>query len=398
MIDPIDLHLRMDVAYGQLNSNKKLDVLPEIKDIILNNAVSEFIANILTPFRNPEKLGFESTEVIYSKLQRLISDKKQTVYFGQMYNQIQPSFENEICLLPEPLSNLKEMYYGYTFKPYNQLEFIKGTLKYKGDHCTRPSLTPDEFEIVENNYIIIPLGDIKAKYSLNYKVNFGGTITRDIPLIPIDLAYMQTYTKAYKFQLIKHIIGKVHDVYDLGSPYRLEIAYEKLDNIYQADAIIIKDNTHQYFPDLNLGVVELIDNTNILSPVIVRSYAPIAFPVFRALPGTIVNNNTKVALYSNKTIIDISDNYYYQKNKIREVPIALRNNIYVISNLLPLSIPLDIIYTYIRKPILIDYQLNQGLELEEDVESIINIAVRHMTAYTSNPNSYQISNNEQLKQ
>ena len=398
MINVMDLHLRLDIAYGQLNSNKKLDVLPEIKDVILNNAVSEFIANVVTPVKNPEKLGFESTEVIYSKLQRLISDKEQTVFFGQMYNQTQPSFENEICLLAEPLSNLKEMYYGYTFKPYNQLDFIKGTIKYKGDNCNRVSLTIDEFEVVNNSYIIIPLSDITSNTTLNYRTNFQGLISISIPLLPTNLSYMETYTDDYKFQLIKHITGKIHDVYDLGSPYRIEIAYEKLDNIYQADSIIIKDNTHRYFPNLNLGIVERVDVSDIDNPVVIQSYSCRQFPVFKALPGTIPTSTTKIALYSNKTIIDISDNYYYQKNKIREVPVALRNNIYVISNLLPLSIPLSVTYTYIRKPILIDYQLNQGLELEEDVESIINIAVRHMTAYTSNPNSYQISNNEQLKQ
>lgn len=395
MINPIDLHLRLDIAYSQLNSNKKLDVLPEVKDRILNDAVSEFINNILTPIKNPERLGFESTEVIYTKLQRLVADKKETVFFGITDGAGGYTFDNEVNRLPYPIDNLKELYYGYTFKPYNQLEFIKGTINYKGTSCTNVSTLRNTFTTQSELYTIIPLSSIGAGQYLYYTSGGGGVYN----LIDPTLNYLPFYTSEYKFQLIYHIINKLINVYELGSPFRLEIGYEYLDGIYARDSIIVKDNTTKYLPTLNYGIISRATiGTQQVPSVGLQSY-PFTFKTYtKAIKGSTDNDISKIGLYSNKSIIDISDNYYYQKNKIKEVPVALRNNVYMISNLLPHYIPLSITYNYIRKPIIIDYQLNQGLELSEDVETIIAIASRLMTAYTSNPNAYQISNNEQLKQ
>ena len=400
MIPVDELHLALDIAYSNLNSNKKLDVLPEVKDIILNKATMEFINNVIVPLKNPERLGFEATEVIYSKLQRLVSDKQQVVYFGKMVNDFSPAFSNEICQLPYPMDNLKEVYYGYTFKPYNQLEFIKGTIKYRGDKCKTATLSNTLFETVNNKYIIIPLKDIVAKSKLVYITNTSGLIHTTIDLTSYDLPYMTSYSDDYKFLLIKHIIEKIHSAYELGSPYRIEIAYEQLEGIYAQDSIIIKDNTPIYLPNIDYGTVNLCTQELVgyeIVETVIKTYAPIDFPLIQSMVGTDTLSVSKIALYSNKNIIDISDNYYYNKNKIKEVPVSFRNNIYIISNLLPTYIPLSITYTYIRKPILIDSYLNQGLELEEDVDTILANAARLMTAYTSNPNSYQISNNEQLK-
>lgn len=398
MISPIDLHLRLDIAYSQLNSNKKLDVLPEIKDRILNDAVFEFINNVLTPIKNPERLGFESTEVIYTKLQRLVADKEETVFFGITDGAGGYTFDNEVNRLPYPIDNLKELYYGYTFKPYNQLEFIKGTINYKGTSCTNVSMLTNTFTTQTEIYTIIPLSSIEAGQYLYYRSNIGGFGTV-YNLIDPTLNYLSSYTSEYKFQLIYHIINKLINVYELGSPFRIEIAYEYLDGIYASDSIIVKDNTKKYLPTLNYGnITRATIGTQQVPSVELQTY-PVMFKTYtKAIKGSTDNDISKIGLYSNKSIIDISDNYYYQKNKIKEVPVALRNNVYMISNLLPHYIPLSITYNYIRKPIIIDYQLNQGLELSEDVETIIAIASRLMTAYTSNPNAYQISNNEQLKQ
>ena len=120
MIPTADLHLRLDVAYSSLNSNKKLDVVPEVKDMIYNSAVDEFINNIITPIKNPEKLGFESTEVIYSKLQRLISDREQSIFIGYptkglFGNDLSYIFNNEIKQSKVITDYINEPFLGYSF-------------------------------------------------------------------------------------------------------------------------------------------------------------------------------------------------------------------------------------------------------------------------------------------
>jgi hypothetical protein len=395
MIPNQELYLRLDTSYSQLNSNKKLEVVDEIKDIILNNATSEFIDNILNPLRNNNKLSFEETELIYRKLQRLVSDKEEVVLFNNKdsANSSNFLFDNEICKSPNPQDNLKELYYGFTFKPYNMRDLIKGTLKYNDSSCSNISFDNDSLESLKQYYCIIPLSDFEDKQYLIYKANYGHIGTETV-LYSKDSDIIDTYDDTYKFVLSQRIINKIHDVYDMFTPHRIEIAYERLDGIYAENSIIIKDNTKKYSTLLNVGSIKKLSSTDD-SLITEYTFTEVDYTQAKLLSNN--NDITKLALFSNKSIIDMKDNYYYQKNKIKEVPIALRNNMFFISNLLPKYIPVSIVYTYIRKPIVIDKHLNQGLELDENVEAIITIASRFMTAYTSNPSTYQIANNEQVK-
>jgi len=391
MIPVVDLHLRLDISYSNLNSNKKLDVLPEVKDMILNSAVNEFINTILTPVKNPERLGFESTEVIYSKLQRLISDKEQTVFIGHpkkgiIGNKIGYMFDNEIKQSKIVADYLDEPFFGYTFVPSNQLDVIKLMLRYKGSSCNQ---VVDSTSTVTEGYSVVPLSDITSTNYLSY-TTAQGTI---IPMVPKNLSYISSYSDDYKFIYIKHVLGFYRSPYILGSPFRLEIGYERLDGVYAKDSFIIKENTTKYLSGSEVGSIEL---RKLSDDTVISTYLK-QLLVFTKPVTTGNTFITKGGLFSNKTIIDISKNYYYNKNKIEEVPIALRNNLYLISNITPQYLPSSLIVTYIRKPILIDSYLDQGLELEEDVDSIVAIAARLMTAYTSNSASYQISNVEQLK-
>ena len=384
MITVFDLHLRLDTAYSNLNSNRRLDVLPEIKDIILNNAVNEFINSVLTPIKNPERLGFESTEVIYSKLQRLVSDKKQPICIGNPVTSNDSSyfmFDNELISDTNISAYSKVPYCGYAFKPHNQLDIIKAMLEYSGSNCeqeTFNTVTKPQY------YTIVPMSDFVSD---RYLVCTVGATT--YPLIAKTCPFLTTYSTEYKSIIINQILNLYKNPYQYGSPFRFEIGYEMLDGVYASDSLIIKDNALNYFTADALATVTML---KISDDSVVKNYTQNVYN-FKQLNGS-TSNYTKTALYSNKTFIDINDNYYYQKNKIEEVPISFRNNMYIIGNLLPKYIPKNLIVTYIRKPIVIDTHLQQGLELIEDVDTIIAIAARLMTAYTSNPTAYQISNNE----
>ena len=57
---PLELHIKLDISYSQLNSNANLQVLPEIKDMILNQAVLEYIDSVLNPLQNKKYIQFDN--------------------------------------------------------------------------------------------------------------------------------------------------------------------------------------------------------------------------------------------------------------------------------------------------------------------------------------------------
>ena len=87
-----ELHIALDQRLQQLNSNRKLVLYPEQKDARLNEAVLQFINNVVSDKTNIKKEGFEDTQKRYDDIEELIRTATLPIYVNESDNIIAPMY------------------------------------------------------------------------------------------------------------------------------------------------------------------------------------------------------------------------------------------------------------------------------------------------------------------
>lgn len=243
---PQELHIKLDIAYSQLNSNKNLQVLPEIKDMILNQAVLEYVDSIVNSIKSKKYIQFENA-IKNDNIQKLIVEKLLPINISNInptINQLQSYID----------VGTKGVYYGFTFTPSDYLYFGKAMIYHDGTFCEKPEPIPTTTKATR--YYILKLNEFTPNSFITY-MGFNETID-----LLEGFPYLTNYTKdKHYFSLVNWIIDKFRNYIDNGVGYnfqlinQLEIAYEKLDDVYCTECIIIKDA-------IGLGIVYSDIQTN----------------------------------------------------------------------------------------------------------------------------------------
>lgn len=494
---PLELHIKLDVAYSQLNSNKNLQVLPEVKDLILNQAVLEYIDGIINPMRNKKYIQFENA-IKNDNIQRLITEKLIPVNISN----VNPTINQLHSFIDV---GERGVYNGFSFTPFDYLYFGKALLYYDGEYCQ--SEVDREMVTLQDTYYVFKANLFTSETTLTY--TNGDTI---VDLLE-GFEYIEDYNKdKHYFTLINHILDRFKN-YIMNSEdenhfeliNELEIGYEKLDDVYVTNCIIFKANrgvvnsdivdsynvnrnrygssdrfniyhvsglyerdlkynfvSHLVYETINDVLINLLFNefdlkllstwdsaisgseessvSNTLEAMndpinqlvtpdytfhratidsVTREHRYIFKQISDNLDKILYNigtddgesgvypfekiiiyehdfstmNYTPCNLQSSVDLLSGIKNHYLNKNIINHVPISIKENTIFIKNLLPKYTPKYIRLNYVRKPLTINYKLNQMCEIN-NYDEIVSIASRIMTSYVNNQNEYNIKKTE----
>lgn len=492
---PLELHIKLDVAYSQLNSNKNLQVLPEVKDLILNQAVFEYIDSIINPMRNKKYIQFENA-IKNDSIQRLITEKLIPVNISN----VNPTINQLYSFIDV---GERGVYNGFSFTPFDYLYFGKALLYYDGEYCQ--SEVNREMATLRDTYYVFKANLFTSETTLTY--TNGDTIVNLLE----GFEYIENYNKdKHYFTLINHILDSFKN-YIVNSEdenhfkliNELEIGYEKLDDVYVTNCIIFKTNRgvvnsnivdrynvnrnrygssdrlniyhvsslyregstnhnflghlihevmngvliNQLFDIFDLKLLSTWDSTitgseessisdtleamnNPINQLVTPDYTfhratidsvsrehryifkQISNNLDKSLrnvdraggeytfekiiqyePNFSTMNHTPCDLQSSVDLLSGIKNHYLNKNIINHVPISIKENTIFIKNLLPKYTPKYIRLNYVRKPLTINYKLNQMCEIN-NYDEIVSIASRIMTSYVNNQNEYNIKKTE----
>jgi hypothetical protein len=330
-----EMHIAIDERLQQLNSNRKLSLLPQQKDNRLNEAVIQFINNKTTPKTNSRKEGFEDTQKRYDDIEELIRSSSLSVYLD--------GTNKVICPLPWD---------------YYHLINDRTTLKY---NCSGINYAITQSDITFT--AVIPFPDDSTGSAGVYYSNFVLTVNGvSIYTSPFTTATLKSVDS--KFMLINSIL----ETLNIGGVY--EVYWEYYLDHYEKNSFII-------ITPITVTTCSMTFNS-ITTIGVGKHYSYLTYGN-NDWSGIITRSNS---LQSQENIYDILDNYYYRKNMYLKPYSTIKRdflNVFHDTTFIIKEVNID----YIKKPRLINYLLNQTCELSIG-EEIIAIVVENIMADKTN--------------
>lgn len=327
-----ELHIALDERLQQLNSNRKLVLYPEQKDARLNEAVMQYINNVVSSKLNVKKEGFEDTQKRYDDIEELIRTITLSIYINESDNVIAPL-------------------------PYDYLHLIndRSILSYNCDGLSYTS------QASVKAVTIIPFTAdtaVAAPFYNSFKININGSA---IFTSPLTIKSVES-----RFMIINCVLETLNSagVYEIYWEYYLD-HYEK--NSF----IIVKTPTVVTTATITYGVTT-INGT-------LSTYSYTTYGIGQTFPNSVKRSN---ALCSHEDVYDMLDNYYYNKNRhLKPISEIQRGFLKVFYN--STFIIKEVQIDYIKRPRLINLALNQSCELNCG-EEIVAIAVQNIMADKTN--------------
>lgn len=354
-----ELHIALDQSIQYINSNREQGLVPEEKDMLLNAAVREFISTRSNPKTNYRKEGYEETQ---KRLDDLRGLKRTT--------------PNSLTAYVKDSSTV------YSIIPSDYLHHVSSSSEVYHDCKTLVTSS----NTANYGYIAIdfPKDSTANTYkygSLVIKVTYVGTPNVLETIYTLNTALATLSNPDSKFEIINHILEEINTT----STY-YKIYWENYDNLYLKNKFIIvgigaRTLVSGYLQYTGYNAIPVVTNVTNVSRTNLTTSAGTSFS-----PNDIVSSTVNDVMFNN---------YYYNKNRQnRPISWIEGNRLYVHTNTDFKVLSIDM--TYIKKPRLISYKLNQTCELECG-EEIISIATRMYKAKINSENQESIIN-ESIKQ
>lgn len=324
-----ELHIALDLALQQINSNRQMSIEPEYKDMSLNYAVLQFIETRTNPKTNIKKEGLEATTKRYDDLREL---KKS-------YNITTRLKDSNTVVAKLPVDYYKYIEFGAatiyskfkTFKTLHNTEHIY--------------ILPFENSISDNQYYKDFI--IKTNKDLIFDINdFGDNFN--------------LYVEDAKFMIINLVLEHINRIKDV------DVYWEYYGEYYQNSFVIIDNrkgvnNYNIRYDDINVDAKKITDNYTTYDP---NEYKSTIRPL---------------DIYSSEFMFSINSNHYQLSNRhINPVGSIINNEVLI--NLSDNFVVNKMYLVYYKKPRLIDYRTNQMCELSINRE-IIDLAVQKLQVY-----------------
>ncbi len=321
-----ELHIALDQRLQQLNSNRKLVLYPEQKDARLNEAVLQFINNVVSAKTNIKKEGFEDTQKRYDDIEELIRTATLPIYVNESDNIIAPT-------------------------PWDYLHLIndRTILSY---NCKGTNYTSMVSTIT--NVAIIPFVDdvaTSAPYYNSFKINIDGATIFTSPI--------STKSVEAKFMIINCALEtlNIQGLYEIYWEYYLDH--------YEKNSFIIITPTLASTATITYGTTTTNGTT--------KFYSNSTYNPSQIFTNTIKKSNE---LCSHEDVYDMLGNFYYSKNRhLKPISEIQRGYIKVFHD--NTFIIKEVQIDYIKRPRLINLTLNQSCELNSG-EEIVAIAVQNI--------------------
>jgi hypothetical protein len=344
-----NIHVALDVKIQQISSNRKKSILPQQIDMILNDAVEEFVNTRVSNKLNVRKVGLEEEVKRYDDILEL---KRE--YFAKLY--VDTAMPNRM----------------YTLLPSDYLSYISSTTNVVYDKRGMfPELKEYYYTVglmylhdmgLDGNNIIININDRESDYPNVYKA---------------------TKTDNGKFYIFNTIVDK----------YR-SFGYNAYLNDFKGKYL----NGHLFVTDYMLK--ELENNEHVrgfYTNVKTKAECPDRFTYYYEdvkIYPTMGDLSSPNDLLTSEEIRDILSNHYGAKARYNNPAVDMLNGqirVYHDKHF----VPTDIMLTYIKKPRLINIDTGTMCDLTIN-DDIIEIAARKAVSYLGQNNTYQTRAAEQV--
>jgi hypothetical protein len=339
------LHVALDIKIQQISSNRKKSILPQQLDIILNDAVYEYINTRFTDRLNPVRQGFEENTRRYSELQLLKREVnlklwKDNTYPNRMYTILPSDFLHYVSSKSLVLFNQN----GVSYTPANKVYTL--------------AVMPLHDMGLDGETVIIQLNDTDEEYPNVYK---------------------QTKTEKGKFYIFNTVVDKFRS---MGMNCYLDDFNGKYINgsIFVTD-FILHDTRERNF---SCNVKTKADCPDRFM------YGFNEVSIVKQV-GDIISPND---LMHTETLQDVSNNLYGSRKR-HQNPMCDVNNYSIRVYHDNTFIPTNVILTYIKRPRMINIDTNTMCDFEIG-EEILNIAARKAISYLGVNNQYQVRNVETM--
>jgi hypothetical protein len=343
------LHVALDIKIQQIASNRKKSILPQQMDMILNEAVNEFISTRLSDKMNIRKTGLDDEVQRYDDLSELKREYSSKLYVDEKY-----AGKRMYTLLP---SDYLHYIMSESMVLVNKQKMFPETEKY---YYTVGSMLLTDLKLNEDYLDIYINHEFKGKY---------------------DNVYKNTKSTSGSFYCFNTIVDK----------YR-SFGWHCYLNDYRNRHV----DTTIFVTDFNL------------KPVTGDTYEPqfhTAVKTSDSCPDNFMYFGEAVKLYSqsgntigvnelmsSEKLKDNMHNHFAGKNRYLQPMVEMQNKIlYVYYD--DYFVPTDIKITYIKQPRMINIDTETLCELTV-TDAILEIAARKAISYLGIGQQYQVRANE----
>ena len=358
-----DMHIHLDLLCQELNSNIYSNLQPEEKDIILNKATIRFIREVTTPQSNKLEEGFEYTQARYDDVEELLTPA------------VLPSYKYTDA------GNFNEAVFSVLPQDYLRLVRIRSLVK---DLCGASYDTSVEVTSTTIPYFLVDFSKLTGLFSTFVIKMTRSAATTTIFNIDDYSIYSSGFTEnSEKFVLIPVILEKLKEKFEsLG--YNYQVYYEHYDNIYKPNNFIfVADSLVTEFKfEEGENISASVNKTTVLDKI------TNSFTNFGNATHRLVKSNDAIKL------LETSFGTTIPKSPISEIEntrlISYHQKKFIIGN---------VIIQYIRKPRLININLNIGCELNDNIhDKIVDIAARMIANYSNKGTQKQVMMESLLKE
>lgn len=344
-----ETHIAIDLRFKQLNSERKITIPSEVKDLCINRAILKFVEHKTKKKSNIKGIGFENDQKRYDDVRELKREVVLPTYQSSQY--------------PD------ELVYSVLPADYHKLV---------NDRTERYWTCNDlvyEATSTDYRYVVLPFptdittGALVSSYYTAFAITINGagvTLPSPLPLL---------YSPDAKFQLVHIVLDAINNNDPTQKYY---IYWERYDNLYHYNSFIIVER--ETIPNAATITYLQKDNIGYLYNAVFSEISRDLISIDPSLETLVVPNE----LVGNEKFWDMIRSYYYTKNR-NEKPLSYiyRNRLYVhhTNDFIPTNIHIQ----YIKQPNLVNLLLNQSCELSR-MEEIVELAVQEIYAISGDPN------------
>lgn len=331
------VHIAVEQGLQHIAANRKQSIAPEYIDMALNFAILQYIENSLVPSKNPIGRGFEHSQVPYDEFSPIRERISLPVYYSQSKNEYS-------SILP---GNYKHLVNGEAGIIYDRVSISHNKILNANFLYV--------IQLEELDYTgVLPYSEISL--TINHITIKGTNIANSIR------------TREGRFAIINHFLNEVRRQVPFANIY-----WEYYGDTYYKDKfiIVLKDyiSTDNVYLKYTYKVNGTISITTIESTLSIINEETILGNATIYSPIELIKSSTKT--WS-------KNNYFYNINCHRSVPVSIRKNRIIISNtnnFLPVKLNIE----YLRYPSLISYKTDSLSELTIN-DKIIMLAIQYLKA------------------
>jgi len=342
----IEWHSEFDVFLRRLNSSRKGNIAPEVKDIIINRAILNVIDARLSNNRNPAQEGLKDTEKRLDDLRDFMKPLKLDTYVNA----------------DNPLEE------SFAVLPYDYYHLVRDSsmINY---NCNGVDLTNEVHTKSYYGFIPFPDDSSTSPLYVNLTLNINGVIEFQVT----DYDVPDRYKKDSKFILINAILATVNRNHPTND---IEIYWENYGDVYQANSFVVIYNNAYAYP---LSPRSITYGGNIY-----LGAAAVSLGYKRYSNVGTLNLRKENRLTSNESLRKVLSHYYSETDHNSPVSSIIGNKLRVYND--ATFKVCNIVIEYISYPVFLNTNLNyapvvtnRGL-VNEILERAVNIANADMAS------------------